>query len=77
MASPYPGGVDGQTGRLAAGPTAAYGAIRRSVAYSAGHGFADSLAFESEMMTLTGSTDDHRNAVASFLAKQRPRFEGR
>jgi 2-(1,2-epoxy-1,2-dihydrophenyl)acetyl-CoA isomerase len=63
--------------RLAAGPTAAYGAIRRSVAYSAGHGFADSLAFESEMMTLTGGTEDHRDAVASFMAKEKPTFQGR
>jgi 2-(1,2-epoxy-1,2-dihydrophenyl)acetyl-CoA isomerase len=63
--------------RLAAGPTAAYGAIRRSVAYSAGHGLADSLAFEAEMMNLTGGTEDHRNAVDSFVAKQRPTFHGR
>jgi 2-(1,2-epoxy-1,2-dihydrophenyl)acetyl-CoA isomerase len=63
--------------RLASGPTAAYGAIRRSVAFSAGHGFAESLAFEAEMMTLTGGTEDHRNAVASFVAKQKPTFEGR
>ena len=63
--------------RLAAGPTVAFGAIRRSVAFSAGHGFEESVAFESEMMTLTGSTEDHRNAVASFVAKQRPEFHGR
>lgn len=62
--------------RLAAGPTAAYGAIRRSVAFSAGHSFEDSLAFEAEMMTLTGGTGDHRNAVASFVAKQQPTFTG-
>ena len=63
--------------RLASGPTAAYGAIRRSVAYSAGHTFEDSLAFEAEMMTLTGSTEDHRNAVAAFVAKEKPTFHGR
>ncbi len=63
--------------RLAAGPTVAFGAIRRSVAFSAGHGFEESVAFESEMMTLTGSTEDHRNAVASFVAKEKPRFQGK
>jgi 2-(1,2-epoxy-1,2-dihydrophenyl)acetyl-CoA isomerase len=63
--------------RLAAGPTVAYGAIRRAVAFSAGHDLADSLAFESSMMTLTGSTEDHRAAVAAFVAKQKPSFEGR
>ena len=50
--------------RLADGPTVSYGAIRRSVEFSAGHDFAESLAFEASMMTLTGDTEDHRNAVA-------------
>jgi len=63
--------------RLAAGPTVAYGAIRRSLAFSAGHGIEESLGFEGEMMALTGSTDDHRNAVKAFLAKEKPTFEGR
>jgi 2-(1,2-epoxy-1,2-dihydrophenyl)acetyl-CoA isomerase len=63
--------------RLASGPTVAYGAIRRSVEYSAGHDFADSLAFEGSMMTLTGSTEDHRNAVSSFVNKEKPTFTGR
>jgi 2-(1,2-epoxy-1,2-dihydrophenyl)acetyl-CoA isomerase len=63
--------------RLAAGPTVAYGAIRRSLAFSAGHGLDESLAVEQQMMELTGSTADHRGAVAAFLAKQQPTFEGR
>ena len=62
---------------LAAGPTVAYGAIRRSVEFSAGHGFAESLEFEGSMMTLTGSTEDHHHAVASFVNKERPTFSGR
>jgi 2-(1,2-epoxy-1,2-dihydrophenyl)acetyl-CoA isomerase len=63
--------------RLAAGPTVAYGAIRRALAFSAGHGLDESLEFEHRMMDLTGSTEDHRGAVASFLAKQQPTFSGR
>lgn len=63
--------------RLAAGPTVAYGAIRRSVAYSAGHDFEASTDFESSMMTLTGATEDHRNAVDAFVGKQKPVYEGR
>jgi 2-(1,2-epoxy-1,2-dihydrophenyl)acetyl-CoA isomerase len=61
---------------LAAGPTVAYGAIRRSVAYAADHTFAEAIAFESQMMTLTGSTDDHRAAVHAFVAKEKPVFQG-
>jgi len=63
--------------RLAAGPTVAYGAIRRALAFSAGHDLEDSLAFEASMMALTGGTEDHRAAVAAFVAKERPRFTGR
>ncbi len=63
--------------RLAAGPTVAYGAIRRSLAFSAGHGLDESLEFEGAMMSLTGATADHRDAVASFLAKEQPTFRGR
>jgi len=63
--------------RLAAGPTVAYGAIRRSVNHSAGHDLDSSLRFEAEMMALTGATQDHRNAVDAFVAKEKPAFEGR
>ena len=62
---------------LAAGPTVAYGAMRRSVAYAAGHTFEESVAFESRMMTLTGATEDHRAAAHAFVDKQKPVFEGR
>jgi 2-(1,2-epoxy-1,2-dihydrophenyl)acetyl-CoA isomerase len=62
---------------LAAGPTVAFGAMRRSVAYAAGHTFEEAVAFESRMMTLTGATDDHRNATHAFVAKEKPVFEGR
>lgn len=63
--------------QLGAGPTVAYGAIRRSLAFSAGHGLDESLGFEHQMMDLTGGTEDHRGAVRAFLAKQHPTFHGR
>ena len=62
---------------LAAGPTAAYAAVKQSVAYSATHSLPEALDFESQMMARTGSTDDHRDAVQSFVAKQKPTFRGR
>lgn len=63
--------------RLAAGPTVAYAAIRKALAFAAAHSLEDSLALEAQLMALTGGTDDHRDAVASFVAKQPPRFSGR
>lgn len=62
--------------RLAAGPTVALGAIRQSVAFAAGHSFEESLEVESAMMQKTGATADHRAAVAAFVAKQQPVFQG-
>jgi 2-(1,2-epoxy-1,2-dihydrophenyl)acetyl-CoA isomerase len=61
---------------LAAGPTLAYGSIRRAVAFSSGHDLTESLAREGDYMSLTGATSDHRAAVAAFLAKEKPVFTG-
>ena len=63
--------------RLAAGPTLAYGAIRRAVAHSATAELPAALAFEAEMMARTGASEDHRAAVEAFLAKHPPQFNGR
>jgi 2-(1,2-epoxy-1,2-dihydrophenyl)acetyl-CoA isomerase len=63
--------------KLAAGPTLAYGAIRRSVAFSAGHPLGESLAHEATQMAHTGGSEDHATAVAAFLAKEKPVFQGR
>ena len=63
--------------RLAQGPTQAYAAIRRAVEYSSTHALPESLAHEAEMMTFTGGTQDHRDAVEAFVAKRKPEFHGR
>jgi 2-(1,2-epoxy-1,2-dihydrophenyl)acetyl-CoA isomerase len=63
--------------RLAAGPTRAYAAIKESLAYAATASLADALAKEGELQALVGATEDHRNATAAFVAKQKPVFTGR
>ena len=63
--------------RLAAGPTVAFGSIRRAVAHSGAQPLEESLAFEAEMMALTGGTEDHLAAVNAFVAKEKPVFRGR
>ena len=62
--------------QLAAGPTLAYAAIREALEYSAAHGLVESVANEGELMRRTGATEDHREAVAAFLAKRSPMFDG-
>ncbi len=63
--------------RLAAGPTAAYAAIKESLAYAATATFDEALDREADLQARAGATRDHRAATAAFLAKERPRFTGR
>lgn len=63
--------------RLASGPTLAYAAMREVLDYAATHTLEESLEFEEPRMQATGSSQDHRRAVASFLTKEKPTFEGR
>ncbi|WP_433531160.1 enoyl-CoA hydratase-related protein [Micromonospora sp. CA-263727] len=61
--------------RLAAGPTVAYGAIKRQLA--AAGTLADALAAEAAAQATCGGTTDHRAATMAFVNKQKPVFEGR
>ncbi|MFV2012200.1 MULTISPECIES: enoyl-CoA hydratase-related protein [unclassified Micromonospora] len=62
--------------RLAAGPTVAYGAIKRALSIGASGSLADALAAETQAQSICGATTDHRQATAAFVAKQRPVFDG-
>jgi 2-(1,2-epoxy-1,2-dihydrophenyl)acetyl-CoA isomerase len=63
--------------KLATGPTLSYGSMRQSVNFSSTHDLPESLAYEATKMNLTGASEDHRNAVAAFVAKQKPTFHAR
>ena len=63
--------------RLAAGPTVAYGAIKRQLSVATAGTLADALAAEAQAQAICGATEDHRNATHSFIDKQKPVFEGR
>jgi 2-(1,2-epoxy-1,2-dihydrophenyl)acetyl-CoA isomerase len=63
--------------RLAAGPTAAYAAIKESLAYAASATLAESLEKEAELQNALGASEDHRWATAAFLRKEQPTFTGR
>jgi 2-(1,2-epoxy-1,2-dihydrophenyl)acetyl-CoA isomerase len=62
--------------QLAEGPTVAYGYIKRLVAASFDSSLADALEVEAELQAAAGRTEDHLNAVRSFLAKEQPTFRG-
>ncbi|CAM5722222.1 Enoyl-CoA hydratase OS=Streptomyces antimycoticus OX=68175 GN=SANT12839_061680 PE=3 SV=1 [Streptomyces antimycoticus] len=63
--------------RLAEGPTAAYAALKESLAFAAGYTLTESLAMEDELQRRAGASDDHAIAVNAFVNKEKPRFTGR
>jgi 2-(1,2-epoxy-1,2-dihydrophenyl)acetyl-CoA isomerase len=62
--------------RLAAGPTAAYGAVKTVLATAATDSLEATLALEARLQTALGRTSDHREAVEAFLEKRAPEFTG-
>lgn len=63
--------------QLAEGPTAAYAAIKESLAYAAGHPLDEALAREDELQRRAGASADHHIAVDAFVRKEKPRYTGR
>ena len=63
--------------RLAAGPTVAYGAIKRELSIGDAGTLSDALAAEAQAQAICGATADHKAAVSAFVNKQKPVYEGR
>ncbi|MCA2227993.1 enoyl-CoA hydratase-related protein [Nonomuraea aurantiaca] len=63
--------------RLAAGPTRAFAATKRALAYAATHSLPETLAVEADLQDECVATQDHLDATRAFLAKEQPTFHGR
>ena len=63
--------------RLATGPTASFGVIKRLLDRSSQSEFADQLAAEAAAISSIAATPAGREGVAAFLEKRRPDFSGR
>jgi 2-(1,2-epoxy-1,2-dihydrophenyl)acetyl-CoA isomerase len=63
--------------RLAAGPTAAYGAVKAALDHASAAGLPGALEKEAELQAACAATADHAVATKAFLQKERPVFEGR
>jgi 2-(1,2-epoxy-1,2-dihydrophenyl)acetyl-CoA isomerase len=61
---------------LAAGPTQAYGAIKRSIDAAATNTLEDQLDLERDLQRELGFSSDYREGIAAFKAKRDPRFTG-
>jgi 2-(1,2-epoxy-1,2-dihydrophenyl)acetyl-CoA isomerase len=62
--------------RLAAGPTVAYGAIKRELSVGDAGTLSDALAAEAQAQAICAATADHGEAVNAFVAKRRPTYIG-
>jgi 2-(1,2-epoxy-1,2-dihydrophenyl)acetyl-CoA isomerase len=62
---------------FAAGPTQAYGEMRRLLARSLSTPLAAQLAYERQACVRCGATADAREGIAAFVERRAPRFEGR
>ncbi|MDP3228691.1 MAG: enoyl-CoA hydratase-related protein [Acidovorax sp.] len=63
--------------RLAAGPTVAYGAMKRLMRESVSHTLPEQLAAEKEAFVHCAGTEDFRAGVEAFHQRQSPQFLGR
>lgn len=63
--------------RLAAGPTLALGAIKRSVNHAASSTLEEAMEFEFLLQRVQTRTEDFKEGVSAFLQKRSPRFQGR
>jgi len=63
--------------RLASGPAIAYGYMKANINAALTADFRTLLDREAVGHTLTGRTEDHREAVKAFLEKRQPTFKGR
>ena len=61
---------------LAAGPTAAYGAIKRMLVSTTSESLEGQLELESRAIADSSGTDDHQEGRAAFFEKRTPKFKG-
>ena len=61
---------------LAAGPTRAFGAVRRMLRQSFETGLSDQLDTEKESIVAASRSDDAKEGIAAFVGKRRPQFRG-
>ena len=64
-------------GRLAQGPTKAYGLMKRALLHNLSTDLAGALDYEALVQEAAGRTADHPEGVSAFLERRTARFEGR
>lgn len=62
---------------LAAGPTSAYGAVKKAIRNSFDNTLSDQLEVEAQLQGACGKTRDFQEGVVAFIEKRAAKFEGR
>jgi 2-(1,2-epoxy-1,2-dihydrophenyl)acetyl-CoA isomerase len=62
--------------KLAAGPTRAFGAVRRMLRHSFETGLSDQLEAEKDSIIAASRSADAQEGISAFVAKRLPRFKG-
>lgn len=62
--------------KLACGPTRGYALTKEALICAQESTYAEALKLEARLQVDAGRTHDHRTAVAAFLRKEKPAFEG-
>lgn len=62
---------------IASGPPIALGFMKQNINRAIEGSLRDNLAREADCLTRCAATEDHKEAVAAFMAKRKPEFHGR
>ena len=69
--------INERAGKLASGPTAGYGLIKRAMRESFDNSLEDQLALEASLQGRAGKTRDFVEGVIAFMEKRPPKYLGR
>ncbi|SMH54587.1 enoyl-CoA hydratase/isomerase family protein [Mesorhizobium australicum] len=69
--------ADAMAAKLAAGPTLAYGAIKRTILSARSEPLEAQLEHEAQALAQLASTEDAREGLTAFSQRRKPEFKGR
>jgi 2-(1,2-epoxy-1,2-dihydrophenyl)acetyl-CoA isomerase len=73
----FPAAVTELARQIASGPPIALSFMKRNINSAIEGTLRDNLAREADALMRCAATEDHKEAVAAFMAKRPPEFQGR